>query len=117
HVREAWMHAEARHGTAMGADPAFAIERSETLQQLTRARQHHRRWLIQPRELARVTRPPIGELEGERREVGIDDLRGRESGDRCLCAFAPGTVADTRLGAAGTTPALLGRGTRDALRF
>jgi hypothetical protein len=40
HVRQTRMHADARHLTAMRADPASAIERSQEAQQITGAGEH-----------------------------------------------------------------------------
>ena len=117
HVREPRVHGKARHRLSVSIDAACAIERPETLQQVTRAREHRRRRLVQPGEPARLARSPAGEIQGERREIGIQDLGRSEGGERGLGALAPGAVADTGLGASGTALALLGGGARDALRL
>jgi len=109
------MHAQARHGAPVSGDRSRAIERAETPQQVARAREHGRRRLVQPRERPCVAGAPVGELEGEGCEIGIDDLRGCEGGERRVCTLAPRAIADAVLGAPGSALTLLGRSPRDAL--
>ena len=111
------MHPEAGHGTPVASDACLVIECSEALQQGARARQHRRRRLIQPGKLPHLPRAPARELESERCEIGIQNLRWGGRAEPGLCAFAPGAVADTGRGAPGSAPALLGGSARDTLRL
>src|SRR6185437_10229882 len=117
HVRQARMRAETRHLTAMSGDAAFGGQRSETRQQIARAREHRGGWRIEPLERGRIAGSPAGKLEGERRQVRLDDLRRAEWREAALRALAPGAVAHARLRPSRSALPLLRRGAGNALRL
>ena len=103
--------------TSVRTDAPVGIERSETPQQVARAAKERGAWRIKPAQRRSVARAPAGELEGERRKIGLENLRRREGRESCVRARAPGAIAHARCVAAGAPLALLGGGARDALRF
>ena len=114
HVREARMHRQARHVTAVRGDAAVARQRAEPREQLARLGEHRRRRCVEPGERASIPSAPRGELQRQRGKICLRDLRRRKRCERRLCAFAPGAIAHARCEASGTPAALLGRRTRDA---
>ncbi len=86
-------------------------------EQVSRARQHRRGRSIEPAQVGGVARSPVREIERERREIGVGDLRRRKRRETALCAFAPRAIADTGFHPARTALALIRGGARDSLRF
>ena len=114
-VRQARVQRQARHLAPVRADAPLPIERPQACEQVARARQLRRRRRVEPAQRRRVPRAPAGELQRERRQIRIEDLRRRVGGERGVRTLAPGAVAHPGLRAAGAPLALLGGRARDAL--
>ena len=111
------MQRQLRHRAAVRADAPGLIQRPQAREQIPGGGELRRRRRIQPLERRPVGAAPAGELEGERRQVRLEDLRRREGGEGGLRALAPGTKAHPRRGAPGAALALLGGRARDALHL
>ena len=68
---------------------------------------------IEPGEVRRRG-APAREIEGERREIGGEDLRRAEARQQTLFVLAPQPIADSRRKPPGPAAPLIGRGLRDA---
>ena len=110
HVRDARVQAELRHLLSMAGDARLVVERAERAQHLARLAEVAGGRLVEPAQLRRVARAPARELEGEPREVGLEDLRRREGGQGAVLGLRPQPVAGARLHAPCAPGALLGRG-------
>ena len=113
-VREPRVRAECGHLAPERRDATVGVERLETRQQVACLGERREWRRVEPGERARVAGAPAGELERERREVGLENLRGRVRQQRRVRRLAPQPVADARRGTAGTAAALVGRRARDA---
>src|SRR4029077_18559190 len=69
---ESRMHGELKHAPPERRDPAFAIERTERVQQIATLRERARRRGLKP---AQRGRSPCGKLERELRELDLRDFR------------------------------------------
>ena len=109
HPSQTRVQRQLEHRPAVLGDRAVGVERIEHAQQLLRRLHRLRRRWIEERQVGRLG-VPRGQLE---RQIGQLDLRdlGREVREaRALLELAPQPVADARLGAAGASGALIGRG-------
>ena len=112
HARQPRMGAEPGHAPARRGDPPGAVQRIQLRQQ--RARRGHgaggRR--VQPGERVR-RRPPGGEVEGEARQLLLQDRRPVLRRQAAVQRLRPQPDRNTRRGAAGAAGALLGGGLAD----
>ena len=114
HVRQARMRPETCHLASVGGDASAVVERPETLEQLPGARELRRGRRVEPAKRRGLPHAPAGELQRERREIGVDDLGRRVGREARVGTLAPRPVADARLEAPGAAAALIRGRPRDA---
>jgi hypothetical protein len=114
HVGEPRVRAEAGHAPAVRREVAVGGERAELAQQLAGLGERRRGRRIEQPERGRIGHAPGGEVERERREVGLEDLGRRGRLEAALVLQAPQPQAQARPEPAGAAAALVGGGTRDA---
>ena len=107
HVRQARMHDETRQLAPVRGNASGAVQCPETGEQIPRAAQLCGRRRIEPAQRLGIPCAPARQLQRQRREIGVQDLRRRERCQSRLGALAPCPVADTRCQAPGTTLALI----------
>ena len=107
-MRKARMQAETRHRVPVRRRLTLRVQRAELGQQVARLRQGAGRWRIEEGEIAPVAGAPDRQLEGERRQVGGQDLRHRMGRARALIRFGPQADADPRTEPAGAAAPLVG---------
>jgi hypothetical protein len=115
-MREARMEAEPGHRPSMLRDAAGLVERAEPAKKRARLRQRRRRRRIEEGEVRRRG-APAREVEGERREIGGEDLRFAETRQQAVLALAPQPVADAGPEPPGAAAPLVGGGLRDLDRL
>ena len=97
HVAEPRMHAQRGHLAPERRRAARGVDRLEPLQQVASLRERRRGRRIEPRQGSRIETSPARELECERREIGLEDLRRRLRQQRRVHRLAPQSVTDARL--------------------
>ncbi len=112
-VGEARVEGEVGEGAAVVREPSVAVERVELAEEGTGLGIGALGRRVEPGEFVGFGAPGR-EVEGERREVGVEDLGRREGDEGGVLGARPEPVAHARRGAAGAAPALVGRGARDA---
>ena len=113
-VREPRVRRQARERTTVGGDALRIVQCTEPTQQVSRTVEHRRGRGIQPGQGRGLIGAPLRKIEGERREVGLDDLGRRLRREAALRAFAPQPVAGALGDAACAARALVGGGARDS---
>jgi hypothetical protein len=106
-MRQARMRRETCHLAPVGGYAPGGVECPKTLEQLARTRElcHGRR--IEPAQRRGLPHAPAGELQCQRREIGVDDLGRRERGEGRVGTLTPRAVADTRLEPSGAAATLI----------
>ena len=96
HVRQARMRRDTRQLAPVRGDAGGAVQCAETLEQIPRAAQLcGGRW-VEPAQRRGIPCAPARQLQRQRREVGVQDLRRSERRQTRVRALAPRPVADTR---------------------
>src|SRR5690625_1744361 len=80
----------------MWRDLPPVVYRLERSQELVRLSESRRGWRVEPAELIPVGDPPIREFEGERCEIGLEDLRCVVWGQAPVLRLGPESVAGPR---------------------
>jgi hypothetical protein len=114
HVSEARVDRQAGHRPAAPCDASACIEGLELGQHLDRLRERGRRRWIEPRELERVGDAGRGEIECQRRQVGVQDFGRRLIEKVQRLVLVPEAIAHTGCQAAGASAPLIGRRLRHA---
>ena len=78
HMRQARMKTERGHRAAMGREPALVIDGVEIAEQHAGLGVGRGGWRVEPGERGRVAGAPARELQGDRRQIGLEYLRRRE---------------------------------------
>src|SRR5688572_24809995 len=111
------MNAELRHLSSVRGDSACVIQRAEMREQIAGTRKHCRRWRVEPAQITGVTHAPVRQIQSERSEIRLSDLRLRERRQTSLRSFTPGAIADARFNSTCPSLPLIGRRSRDTLRL
>src|SRR5262245_50016710 len=89
HVRKAWMQRQFAQLPAMRREPSFAIERTQPRQEFTRLRNRSRWRRSQPGQFRGIRGTPLGRIEQERREIGIQNFRRAARRQRLVLLLGP----------------------------
>ena len=108
HVRQARMKTEQGHRAAMGREPALMIDRVEIAEQRAGLRVGGGGRRVEPGERGRIASAPARELQGDRRQIGLEDLRRREWRQQALLVLGPEAIANAGLEPTGAPAALFG---------
>ncbi len=115
-MREARGDAERRHGMSVRGSAPVAGQRAEVGEQRTPSRERSTRWRVHPSERAGIADSRTGELKGQCREIGLEDLRHRAHGKGSVFSLAPEPHTAPRRHASGPSAPLVCRLLRDAHR-
>ncbi len=114
HVRQPGMRPEPVHDPSLGGDAARGVECTEAGQQVAGLGEiGGGRW-VEECEVGRVGDTPGSEVESQRGEVRVRDLRRRGRLQAAGLVLRPQPVAHARCSATGAAAPLVGRGARDA---
>ena len=113
-MRESRLERQRRHALAVGGDASLGIECTQLGQQLPRLQEGAGTGRVEPAQLRRIGNAGIGELQGQARQIGIDDLRARCGEKAVLLVHIPQPVAHARCGTPGAPAPLVGRGAAHA---
>src|SRR5690349_14904809 len=102
------MKTERGHRMAMGREPALMIDRVEIAEQRAGLRVGGDGWRVEPGERGRIAGTPARELQRDRPQISLEDLRRREWRQQALLVLGPEAKANAGLEPAGATPALFG---------
>ena len=117
HPRQTGRQRQVAHAPAGFGDCAFGIECAEPREKRPRLVPGRRRRWIQPGESKRFPHAPMGKIEHEAGQIGIEDFRPRKRLECPVRRRLPQTVADARFGAPCPATALVGSRTRHAYRL
>ncbi len=114
HVGQARGQRHVGQGPAMGGQAALPVQGLQAIEQDPGLGEGGGRRLVEEGQAAGVPRAPPGQVQGQARQVGLQDLGPGEGRQGPGLRLVPQAVADARLGAAGPAPALVGGGAADA---
>ena len=115
-MREAGRERQRCHLLAVRGDPSVCVERAKLREQLARLRKCARWWRIHPRQRRGIVYAGVREVERERGEIGVKDLRSRARHECVVCRRVPETIADAGRDSTGATATLVGRCATDTNR-
>src|SRR5580658_10741324 len=98
------------------SNAVVAVQRTELAEQRLRLGESGARWRIEECELFGCAAPGC-KVQGEGRQIGGEDFGLGKRFERNGLRLVPEPVADSRLGPARASAALIGRGTRDPHGF
>ncbi len=113
HVRQTRMGAQFPGGFAVIGNSTLGVEHVQPLQQGHRLLPMGCRRLINPGNSGGIPGPPLGELQDQGRQIGLQNFRRGIVRQSELFRFAPQAITDARLNPAGPALALFRRGFRD----
>src|SRR6476619_3057539 len=100
------MQRESCDGTTMFGNAPGVIDGFQLAQELARLAERGRRRRIEPAQLERVADTRDGQLESERREIGLENFGRGPRHQLSLLDLGPQAIADARRESAGAAAAL-----------
>src|SRR6185295_9890445 len=114
HAREARRQRQSAQFATFVGDAAVIVDGPDLAEQGPGLIHRGLRWRIEECELACIGRPPLGEIERERRQIGGQYFWPRIGLKRSGLRLVPEPVTDAWLGTAGAATPLIGGRARDA---
>ena len=109
-MRETRVQREASHRATVSRQPAVPVQRAELEQQPPRLGVGRCRGQVEPAELGGIADAGGRELEGESREISLEDLGGRAREKLVVFVGRPEPEAETGSQPPGSASALIGGG-------